>query len=435
MRKVAFYTLGCRLNFAETSSLARRFQDEGYEVVEFDQMADLYVINTCTVTAAAEKKCRQIIHQAYRLNPMAKIAVVGCFSQLRPEEVKRLEGVDFVLGTHNKHLLFDYIRKGVKDPDEELGSSLGKEGAASAKDFFPSYSSLGRTRSFFKVQDGCDNFCSYCAIPYARGRSRSDSVARTMETARKIASEGVQEVVLTGVNIGDFGRKNGENLLMLLKELDCLDGISRIRIGSVEPDLLSDEMIGFIASSRHIMPHFHIPLQAGNNDVLKQMKRHYLREGYAGRVERIRTEIPRAFIAGDIIVGFPTETDEQFEDAYRFVESLDLSALHVFSYSHRSEAMASHLDVVYSASAKAERSRRMHHLSNVKKESFYRRFEGECAPVLWESDCQGEMMFGYTDNYLRVQRPFLAEKVNVCEEVRLHQAFRDENKDWVFGIG
>lgn len=434
MRKVAFYTLGCRLNFAETSSLARRFQDEGYEVVEFDQMADLYVINTCTVTAAAEKKCRQTIHQAYRLNPMAKIAVVGCFSQLRPEEVKRLEGVDFVLGTHNKHLLFDYIRKGVKDQGEGLGSGLGKEGAASAREFFPSYSSLGRTRSFFKVQDGCDNFCSYCAIPYARGRSRSDSVARTMETARKIASEGVQEVVLTGVNIGDFGRKNGENLLMLLKELDRLDGVSRIRIGSVEPDLLSDEMIGFIAASQHIMPHFHIPLQAGNNDVLKQMKRHYLREGYADRVERIRAEIPRAFIAGDIIVGFPTETDEQFEDAYRFVESLDLSALHVFSYSHRSEAVASHLDVVYSASAKAERSRRMHHLSNMKKESFYRRFEGECAPVLWESDCQGEMMFGYTDNYLRVQRPFLAEKVNVCEEVRLNQAFRDQNKDWVLGV-
>lgn len=435
MRKVAFYTLGCRLNFAETSSLARQFQDEGYEVVEFDQMADLYVINTCTVTAAAEKKCRQTIHQAYRLNPKAKIAVVGCFSQLRPEEVKCLEGVDFVLGTHNKHLLFDYIRKGIKDQDEGMGSGLGKEGAASARNFFPSYSSLGRTRSFFKVQDGCDNFCSYCAIPYARGRSRSDSVARTMETARKIAAEGVQEVVLTGVNIGDFGRKNGENLLMLLKELDRLEGISRIRIGSVEPDLLSDEMIGFIASSQHIMPHFHIPLQAGNNDVLKQMKRHYLREGYAGRVERIRREIPRAFIAGDIIVGFPTETDEQFEDAYRFVESLDLSALHVFSYSHRSEAAASHLDVVYSALAKAERSRRMHHLSNMKKESFYRRFEGECAPVLWESDCQGEMMFGYTDNYLRVQRPFLAEKVNVCEEVRLHQAFRDQNKDWVFGIG
>lgn len=434
MRKVAFHTLGCRLNFAETSWVARQFQDEGYEVVDFDQVADLYVVNTCTVTAAAEKKCRQVVHQAHRLNPDARIAVMGCFSQLRPEEVKRLEGVDFVLGTHNKHLLFDYIRKGVGMEEKELTRALGKDGVSSVTEFFASYSSIGRTRSFFKVQDGCNNFCSYCAIPYARGRSRSATLAQTMETARKIASEGVREVVLTGVNIGDFGRLHGENLLMLLRELDRLDGVSRVRIGSVEPDLLYDDIIEFIAGSEKIMPHFHIPLQSGNNEVLKQMRRHYRREEYAARVEKIRKTIPRAFIAGDLIVGFPTETDQQFEDAFRFVEGLDLSALHVFSYSHRKEAVASHLDTVYGPDAKAARSRAMHRLSDQKKEAFYRRFQGKKAEVLWESDRQGNLMFGYTDNYLRVQAPFDPDKVNTCQEVELFQVFKDQNKDWVFEI-
>lgn len=433
MPKVAFYTLGCRLNFAETSGLAKRFQDEGYCIVPFEERADVYVVNTCTVTASAEKKCRQIIHQAHRNNPDARIAVVGCFSQLRPEEVGRLEGVDFVLGTHNKHLLFDYIRKGRQVDDAgPIGPGLGKTGAASVREFVSSYSSIGRTRSFFKIQDGCDNFCSYCAIPYARGRSRSADIARTMQTAAEIAASGVKEIVLTGVNIGDFGKNHGETFHQLLQAMDGLQGISRIRIGSVEPDLLTDEIISLIAGSRRLMPHFHIPLQAGENDVLKQMKRHYRRELYAQRVAKIRQEIPRAFIAGDVIVGFPTETDAQFEDGAEFIKSLDLSALHVFSYSTRAEAVASRLPAVYGPGTKVCRSRHLHFLSDQKKESFYRRFDMTRAEVLWESDQEDGMMFGYTDNYLRVQTRYDARKVNTTQEVMLCRLEKDAHKDWIF---
>ncbi|MDE5575547.1 MAG: MiaB/RimO family radical SAM methylthiotransferase, partial [Bacteroidales bacterium] len=321
MPKVAFHTLGCRLNFSETSDLMRRFSASGYEIVSFEEAADLYVINTCTVTAAAEKKCRQIIRSAHRLNPEAKIAVVGCFSELRPQEVAKLPGVDFVLGNRNKHLLFDYMCSGV---------AAGQE-ALQEMPFVPSYSTLGRTRSFFKIQDGCNNFCSYCAIPYARGRSRSDTIERTLQTAGEIAAAGIKEIVLTGVNIGDFGRYNGETLYGLLQRLETLPGVERIRIGSVEPDLLGNDIISLMAESRKLMPHFHMPLQAAHDEVLKKMKRHYDRAFYAGRVAEIRRMIPHAFIACDVIAGFPTETDAQFQDALAFLETLDLSALHVFS--------------------------------------------------------------------------------------------------------
>lgn len=419
MPKIAFYTLGCRLNFAESSGLAREFAAKGFEVVDFEQAADVYVVNTCTVTAAAEKKCRQIIHQAHRLNPQAKIAVVGCFSQLRPQEVAGLEGVDWVLGTHDKHLLPDFV-SGLRDKAEEDSASV----------FVPTYSSVGRTRSFFKVQDGCNNFCSYCAIPYARGRSRSDTVVRTLRTAEEIAASGVKEIVLTGVNIGDFGHAHNETLLDLLKALDALEGVERIRIGSVEPDLLSDEIIDLVAGSQKLMPHFHIPLQAGNDEVLKQMRRHYTRNFYAGRVERIRKVLPDAFIACDLIVGFPTETDACFEDAYRFVEGLDLSALHVFSYSSRKEAASSLLKEDYEPARKAERSARMHELSDMKKQRFYARFLRSVQKVLWESDVREGRMFGYTPNYLRVAGAFRPERINTVEEVRLETLFKDEHKDW-----
>lgn len=412
------------MNFAESSGLAREFAAQGFEVVDFGQAADVYVVNTCTVTAAAEKKCRQIIHQAHRLNPQARIAVVGCFSQLRPEEVAGLEGVDWVLGTHDKHLLPDYVR-GVKSM--ETGVGVGA--------FVPTYSSVGRTRSFFKVQDGCNNFCSYCAIPYARGRSRSDTVVRTLRTAEEIAASGVREIVLTGVNIGDFGHVHNESFLDLLKALDTLAGVERIRIGSVEPDFLSDEIIDLVAGSRRLMPHFHIPLQAGNDEVLKQMRRHYTRAFYAGRVERIRKVLPDAFIACDLIVGFPTETDACFEDAYRFVEGLDLSALHVFSYSHRKEAASSLLKEDYEPARKAERSARMHALSDMKKQRFYARFLHSVQPVLWESDEQNGNMFGYTPNYLRVAGAFRPERINTVEEVRLEELFKDGNKDWCLKAG
>ncbi|MCM1168971.1 MAG: tRNA (N(6)-L-threonylcarbamoyladenosine(37)-C(2))-methylthiotransferase MtaB [Bacteroides sp.] len=421
MPKVAFYTLGCRLNFAESSDLARRFVEQGYTAVPFGQAADLYVINTCTVTAAAEKKCRQIIRAAHRLNPGAKIAVVGCFSELRPQEVERLPGVDFVLGNRNKHLLFDYMR-----------GEKGPESVSEAMPFVPSYSTLGRTRSFFKIQDGCNNFCSYCAIPYARGRSRSDTIERTMQTARGIAATGVKEIVLTGVNIGDFGRYHGETFYGLLEQLERLPGVERIRIGSVEPDLLGDDIIGLMARSAKLMPHFHIPLQAGSDEVLKKMKRHYDRAFYAGRVEKIRSLIPHAFIACDVIAGFPTETGAQFEDACRFLEDLDLSALHVFSYSHRAEAAASHLDFVYPAGELAHRSAVLHELSDRKKQAFYARFQGTQASVLWESDNHDGRMYGYTPNYLRVCRPFDGTRVNTVDVQRLGEFKKDTDKDWCF---
>lgn len=421
MPKVAFYTLGCRLNFSESSDLARRCSERGYEVVPFEERADLYVVNTCTVTAMAEKKCRQVLRNAHRLNPRAKIAVIGCFSELRPQEVARIEGVDFVLGNRNKHLLFDYLEKGVVDAG-------GKEELP----FVASYSSIGRTRSFFKIQDGCNNFCSYCAIPYARGRSRSATIAQTMQTAQEIARTGVKEIVLTGVNIGDFGRYNGENLYDLLQQLEQLPGVERIRIGSVEPDLLEDAIIERMARSRKLMPHFHIPLQAGNDEVLKKMKRHYNRAFYAGRVEKIRSLIPHAFIACDVIVGFPTETDTQFEDAVEFIRQLDLSALHVFSYSHRPDAAARNLETVYSAGEKARRSAVLHALSDKKKHGFYARFAGTEAAVLWESDNQNGRMYGYTPNYLKVSCGFDESKVNTIESVRLGGLEKDANKDWCF---
>lgn len=421
MPKVAFYTLGCRLNFSETSDLARHCTDRGYEVVPFEERADLYVVNTCTVTAMAEKKCRQVLRNAHRLNPRAKIAVIGCFSELRPQDVAKIEGVDFVLGNRNKHLLFDYIEKGVPD-------SVGKDDMP----FVASYSSIGRTRSFFKIQDGCNNFCSYCAIPYARGRSRSATIAQTMQTAGEIARTGVKEIVLTGVNIGDFGRYNGENLYGLLLQLERLPGVERIRIGSVEPDLLEDSIIGLMAHSQKLMPHFHIPLQAGNDEVLKKMKRHYNRAFYAGRVEKIRKLIPGAFIACDVIAGFPTETDAQFEDAVEFIRQLDLSALHVFSYSHRPDAAARNLETVYSAGEKARRSTVLHELSDHKKQAFYSRFIGSESAVLWESDNQNGQMYGYTPNYLKVRARFDESKINTIETVLLDTLEKDANKDWCF---
>lgn len=422
MRKVAFYTLGCRLNFAESSDLMRRFSESGCEVVPFEQAADLYVINTCTVTAAAEKKCRQIIRSAHRLNPEAKIAVVGCFSELRPQEVEQLPGVDFVLGNRNKHRLFEYMQEG----------SVKTEDQAEAMPFVPSYSTLGRTRSFFKIQDGCNNFCSFCAIPFARGRSRSDTIERTMQTASEIARTGVKEIVLTGVNIGDFGRYQGENFYGLLKQLEQLSGVERIRIGSVEPDLLGDDIIKLVAESRKLMPHFHIPLQAAHDDVLKKMKRHYGRSFYADRVDMIRRLIPHAFIACDVIAGFPTETDTQFQEGLEFLETLDLSALHVFSYSDREEAAASKIPAVYGAGELARRSAALHALSDAKKQAFYARFSGTEAPVLWESDNEGGYMYGYTPNYLRVRRVFDENLVNTIVTTPLRALEKDAGKDWCF---
>lgn len=424
MKKVAFYTLGCKLNFAESSGLSQQFIEKGYGIVDFKEQADIYVINTCTVTSIAEKKCRQSIQSAINRNPEAKIAVIGCFSQLRPEEIAKIKGVDYILGNADKHKLLDILEK-----DEIQNSSIPDIG--SQKEFYPFFSMGGRTRSFFKIQDGCDNFCTYCAIPYARGRSRSNTVEQTVAKAKEIAASGAKEVILTGVNIGDFGRKNGETFYDLIQALDTVEGIERFRISSIEPDLLTDDIIRFVASSRKFMPHFHIPLQAGNDEVLSVMKRHYTRKLFAERVLKIKEVMPQAFIAADVIVGFPSETNEQFEDAYAFIDSLPLSALHVFTYSSRPNTIAANIKALSEHAEKAERSRRLHSLSDSKKEKFYKQMSQNETQVLWEAEKEADFMYGYSPNYIKVKAKYDANKANTLEKYKLHKSERDNDKDWV----
>nr|MDE7149681.1 MiaB/RimO family radical SAM methylthiotransferase [Bacteroidales bacterium] len=332
MKKIAFHTLGCKLNFTESSALAQRFEQAGYTVVPAEEQADVYIVNTCTVTAEAEKKCRQFIHRIHRRFPQAEIAVTGCFSELRGAEIRAMAGVTYVLGTADKTRLIDMKRHGATRPDAPGTTAAATDNPANvtaareqaAPAFTPLHSAKGRTRSFFKIQDGCDNFCTYCAIPYARGRSRSATIAQTVEAARRIAADGFKEVVFTGVNIGDFGRKNGERFVDLLRALATVDGIARWRLSSVEPDLLDSEIIELVADEPKFMPHFHIPLQAGSDAVLRAMKRRYDTAFFARKAEEIRRRLPDAFIAADVIVGFPTETAADFEDGYRFIESLPI---------------------------------------------------------------------------------------------------------------
>lgn len=424
MKKIAFHTLGCKLNFAESSALAKRFEQAGYTLVSAEEAADLYVINTCTVTADAEKKCRQFIHRVHRRHPQAEIAVTGCFAELRGEAIRAMEGVTYVLGTADKTQLIAMVnRQAAAQPDSPTEAG-----------FTPIHSAIGRTRSFFKVQDGCDNFCSYCAIPYARGRSRSAGIAQTVEAARRIAAEGYKEVVFTGVNIGDFGRKNGERFIDLLRALLNIDGIVRWRLSSIEPDLLDSGIIELVAAEPKLMPHFHIPLQAGSDAVLHAMRRRYDTAFFARKVEEIRRSLPHAFIAADVIAGFPSETAADFEDGYRFIESLPISALHVFSYSARPEAAAYRMANAYAPEEKEARSRRLHRLSDAKKAAFYGRFAGQDAAVLWESERLGDEMLGYTENYLRVAAPYDAAKINTLETVRLGASYLHPDKDRIMTV-
>ncbi len=460
MKRIAFHTLGCKLNFTESSALAQRFEQAGFTVVPADTQADIYVINTCTVTAEAEKKCRQFIHRLHRLHPQAEIAVTGCFAELRSEELRAMAGVSHVLGTADKTQLIELIINEVNRQAaaaDAAGTAVAPPVDSAA--FTPLYSAKGRTRSFFKIQDGCDNFCTYCAIPYARGRSRSASIAQTVETARRIAADGFKEVVFTGVNIGDFGRKNGERLVDLLRTLLRIDGIERWRLSSIEPDLLDSEIIELVAGEPKLMPHFHIPLQAGADRVLREMHRHYDTAFFARKVEEIRRRLPDVFIAADVIVGFPTETAQDFEDGYRFIESLPISALHVFSYSARPEAVAYRYENAYAPGEKEERSRRLHALSDAKKAAFYERFSGQSAVVLWESELfrptgrksdagtddaaadgktrngqADDCMLGYTENYLRVAAPYDETKINTLESVLLDHAYLHPDKDRVMKI-
>ncbi|MFA8449298.1 MAG: tRNA (N(6)-L-threonylcarbamoyladenosine(37)-C(2))-methylthiotransferase MtaB [Bacteroidales bacterium] len=414
-KKVAFQTFGCKLNFSETSSMARVLKEEGFEQVEFKDFADLYVINSCSVTGNAEKKCKTIIKQVKKRNPDSKIAVVGCFSQLRPEELSLMDEVDLVLGNSEKFQLLSHLRKIFDGLDKEV-----KAGAILKDDrFFPSFSMGDRTRSFLKVQDGCDYFCSYCTIPKARGLSRSGTVEQTLNLAREIAETEIQEIILTGVNIGDFGRQNGETFYDLLKGLETIDGIERIRISSCEPDLLTDDIIRLVHKSEKFMPHFHIPLQSGSDDVLKLMKRKYPRERFASRIRLIKELMPDACIAADVIVGFPGETQKYFEDTMNFISSLELSYIHVFTFSERPGTVAVNMPNKLGNEEKKRRSKELHLLSDKKKHDFYQSCLGKEVNVLFEADIHDDFIFGFTDNYIRVKTKFEAGLRNRVKRIKI----------------
>ena len=414
---IAFHHFGCKVNFAEASSISRQFREKGFELKNHHEFADIYVISTCIVTAVAEKKCRAAIHQAHKLNPNAKIAVIGCFAELKPGELQHMEGVDLVLGNSAKYNLPEELEK-LKDHDYHGGLTPGISENSS---FVPSFSYGDRTRSFLKIQDGCDYYCSYCTIPLARGHSRSDTIAHVISSAHEIVKNVIHEVVLTGVNIGDFGRQNGENFLRLIQSLEQVEGLSRIRISSIEPDLLNDEIIDFTAASQKIMPHFHLPLQSGSDKILKTMKRKYNPELYSGRVERIRQKLPWACIASDVIAGFPGESDNDFEDTYTYLEHLSVSYMHVFTYSKRENTLASRLSDAVPDKIKKERSKRLHHLSDLKKQSFYRQNKGREMNVLFESDNSQGWMHGFTENYIKVKTKYHASLSNQVRKVVLQE--------------
>lgn len=418
MKKVAFYTLGCKLNFSETSTISRMFEEKGYKKVEFADTPDIFIINTCSVTDNADKKCRKIVREARAISPDAYVAIIGCYAQLKPEEISGIPGVDAVLGAAEKFRLVELLDGFVRKPQPEVYAS----DVAQANTFQTSYSLHDRTRTFLKVQDGCDYSCSFCTIPLARGASRSDSVENIIRTANQIASTDVREIVLTGVNTGDFGLQEGlrrERFIDLIRELDNVEGIDRVRISSVEPNLLTDEIIGFVASSRKFVPHFHVPLQSGSDRILRLMRRRYQRDLYAGRVQLIKSIMPHACIGVDVIVGFPDETREDFLETYRFLNELDISYLHVFTYSERDNTLAATMPNPVPASERAERSKMLHILSDKKRRKFYEDNLRSDRTVLFENDIEDGMMHGFTDNYIRVTARYDPVLVNELMTVRL----------------
>ena len=414
-KKVSFYTLGCKLNFSETSTIARQFEDAGYAKVNFEDTPDIYVINTCSVTENADKKCRQLVRKAMKTNPSAFVVIIGCYAQLKPEQISNIEGVDIVLGANEKFNIIEYIDK----LDKEADTVMQFEAIKNTKEFVPSFSYGDRTRSFLKVQDGCDYFCSFCTIPLARGRSRSNSVEKTILAAKEVAKTEVKEVVLTGVNIGDFGKGTDENFFDLVKALDTVDGIERIRISSIEPNLLSNEIINFTATSNKFTPHFHIPLQSGNNDILKQMRRRYKRELYVDRVSTIKNLMPNCCIGVDVIVGFPGETEERFLDTYNFLKDLDISYLHVFTYSERDNTTAVRMDEIVPVNVRRERSKMLQILSDKKRRTFYEQNIGNQATVLFEAEEHDGFIHGFTENYVKVKTAYKPELVNAMCNIEL----------------
>lgn len=424
MKKVAFYTLGCKLNYSETSTISRKFEEKGYQKVEFNETPDIFIINTCSVTENADKKCRKVVREARSISPNAYVAIIGCYAQLKPKEISEIPGVDAVLGAAEKFRLLELLDGFVRPGKPVMLAS----DISAANSFNTSYSMHDRTRTFLKVQDGCDYSCSFCTIPLARGGSRSDTVANIVAAARKIAEKDVKEIVLTGVNTGDFGLQDGvrkERFIDLIKALDEVDGIERFRISSIEPNLLTDEIIEFVAKSKRFVPHFHIPLQSGSNAILKLMRRRYQRELYVSRVEKIRQVMPDCCIGVDVIVGFPGETDDHFLETYQFLNELDISYLHVFTYSERQNTLAAEMDGVVPASVRADRSKMLHSLSDKKRRAFYEQNVGKEALVLFENDVENGMMFGFTQNYVKVTAKYDPLMVNEIRRVRLTEV--DEN--------
>jgi len=426
-KKVAFYTLGCKLNFSETSTIARNFQDEGFERVDFEEVADMYVINTCSVTENADKQFKQVVRNAMKLNDKAFVAAIGCYAQLKPEELANVDGVDLVLGATEKFKITDYINDLSKNDFGEVHSCEIEE----ADFYVGSYSIGDRTRAFLKVQDGCDYKCTYCTIPLARGISRSDELENVLKNVKEISVQGIKEIVLTGVNIGDYGKgefgnkKHEHTFLELVQELDKVEGIERLRISSIEPNLLKNETIEFVSKSRTFVPHFHIPLQSGSNEILKLMKRRYQREIYTERVNKIREVMPDACIGVDVIVGFPGETDEHFLETYHFLNDLDISYLHVFTYSERDNTEAAEMQGVIPANVRAKRSKMLRSLSVKKRRAFYESQIGTNRTVLFESENKEGYIHGFTENYVRVKTPWNPELANTLQEINLTKIDED----------
>jgi threonylcarbamoyladenosine tRNA methylthiotransferase MtaB len=422
-KKVAFYTLGCKLNYSETSSIGRLFNNAGFDTVDFTDTPDVYVVNTCSVTENADKKCKKVVKEALKINPNAFITIVGCYAQLKPKEIAEIPGVDMVLGAAEKFQLVDHISDLTKKPK----AVVLNQPVSQANQFIPSYSFGDRTRTFLKVQDGCDYSCTFCTIPLARGSSRSDTIENVIKQANEIAASGVKEIVLTGVNLGDFGIRDGkreDRFLDLVQALDEVEGIERIRISSIEPNLLNDQVIAFVATSKRFVPHFHIPLQSGSDKILGLMRRRYKRELYANRVAKIKQLMPDCCIGVDVIVGFP-ETREDFVDTYNFLNGLDVSYLHVFTYSERENTPAAEMSGVVPGSTRADRSKMLHILSDKKRRAFYETQIGKTDEVLFEADLKDGIMHGFTRNYVKVKTKYDPILVNELRAVRLTQISPD----------
>lgn len=414
-QSVAFYTLGCKLNYSESSTIGRQMQERGFRLRQFHDGADVYVINTCSVTDHADRKCRKVVNEALRYNPNARIVVIGCYAQLKPTEISEIPGVSMVLGAAEKFNLANHLENLSGAESVRVLNGPIKE----TNVFVPGFSAGDRTRSFLKVQDGCDYFCAFCTIPLARGKSRSQTIAETLKVAEEVALTGVKEVVLTGVNIGDFGVEHGETFYDLIRELDKIEGISRFRISSIEPNLLSNEIIQFVGSSEKFVPHFHIPLQSGSDTILKLMRRKYESSLYADRVSQIRKIMPHAAIGVDVITGFPGETQEEFETTYAFLRDLDISYLHVFPYSERANTTAKKLPGRVHPHIRADRSKMLRILSEKKRRQFYEQHLGKTFTVLYEAEEEQGMMHGFTENYIKVSAPYDPLLVNELIRVQL----------------